>query len=251
MLVHGLGASRETWAAVLAALALRYDVLALDLPGHGQARALTDRAAAQPAALAGTVGQVCAQLGLDRPHLVGNSLGAWITLEMAADGHAASVTALAPAGLRHETGPVHPMLRVNRVVARAAAPLSAAALTLRPIRALAFATGSVTPSRLDLGLARSAARAMAVSTGYTPMLRAAAGATFCRAGEITVPVSVVFGDRDAILPGRVNQQRDLLPAHTRWETWERCGHAPMWDHPERTIELIEQTVAATEGPLDR
>ncbi len=46
-------------------------------------------------------------------------------------------------------------------------------------------------------------------------------------GDITVPVTVAFGDRDWILP-KGSQSRDALPAHTRWIRPQGWGHVPMW-----------------------
>src|SRR6185436_2108221 len=46
VLVHGVGAARLVWAPVLAPLAERYDVVAVDLPGHGASASLP--AAADP-----------------------------------------------------------------------------------------------------------------------------------------------------------------------------------------------------------
>jgi pimeloyl-ACP methyl ester carboxylesterase len=56
-----------------------------------------------------------------------------------------------------------------------------------------------------------------------------------------VPVTVVFVDRDRILPARRYQERGLLPAHTRWVVLDPCGHVPMWDRPADTVRLRRDT----------
>ena len=60
------------------------------------------------------------------------------------------------------------------------------------------------------------------------------------------PTTVVFGDRDWILP-TPNQRRELAPDHCRWLVIPRCGHAPMWDAPEQTLQLVAETVREAEG----
>ena len=50
------------------------------------------------AELAGAVARCLAELGLERPHVAGNSLGGAVALELARHGAVASVTAISPAG---------------------------------------------------------------------------------------------------------------------------------------------------------
>ena len=87
-------------------LAAQRDVIAVDLPGFGDSPELPDGIAASAANLGAAVSELCAGLGIERPHLAGNSLGAWAALEIAKAG-ARGV------GLRDLAG---------RFVARAAGP---------------------------------------------------------------------------------------------------------------------------------
>ena len=78
----------------------------LDMPGFGAAPPLPDGVEPSAANLAAAIGARCDELGIERPHVAGNSLGAWVALEMGREGWAASVTALSPAGLwRRPLGP--------------------------------------------------------------------------------------------------------------------------------------------------
>ncbi|HET9658318.1 MAG TPA: alpha/beta fold hydrolase [Kineosporiaceae bacterium] len=248
LLVHGLGSARSVWAPVLPELADRYDVIVVDLPGHGASPPLApgeDRIRGIADRLAGS----CAELGVRRPHVAGNSLGGWAGLELAADGNAASLTALAPAGLRREPTLPSPILLLNRRLAKLTGSLADPLIRFGPVRALVFASGTVDPWALDLGLARAAARAVRESTGYETLLASASRTRFERAATIEVPVTIVTGESDRILPGQVNRCRELAPAGARWVSLPRCGHAPMWDAPERTVELVDETVAAAEEDL--
>lgn len=79
VLLHGLGLSRAVFDPVLPALAARFRVLRLDLPGHGASR---------PSAAAGSLEHedvlaTLDALGLDRVHLVGHSRGGGIAVDLA------------------------------------------------------------------------------------------------------------------------------------------------------------------------
>lgn len=242
LLIHGVGAARVVWAPVLPELARHYDVLVVDLPGHGASTSL-DGADPTCLAVGRRVAASCAELGVVRPHLVGNSLGGWIGLEMAADDAAASLVALAPAGLRIRPVRPSPVLLANRALARRTERIAGALIDNALMRRLVFATGSSNPAALHPGVARGMVHALAQSTAYEVMLDATSRRRFERKAQVHVPTVVVFGDRDLILPP-ANQRPELAPAHAEWQRWERCGHAPMWDHPQRTVELIQHTVAA-------
>lgn len=84
VLVHGFAANKETWLLTAARLSRSYHLVIPDLPGYGAADAIpASRATARAQALA-MVGFLD-ELGLDRVHLVGNSMGGGITLRIARD----------------------------------------------------------------------------------------------------------------------------------------------------------------------
>ena len=99
VLLHGLGSFRQAWDPVVPALAEIADVVAVDLSGFGESPPLPDGVEPSPAALALAVAALLDKLGLDTPHVAGNSLGGWVALELAAVRPVASLTLLSPAGL--------------------------------------------------------------------------------------------------------------------------------------------------------
>ena len=241
LLVHGVGAARVVWAPILPALVQTYDVLVVDLPGHGESLPLALGENARCTALARRLAVACAELAVARPHVVGNSLGGWIGLEMAADGTARSLTALAPAGLRRVPARPNKLLYLNRFLARTTGAAADPLLGLRVVRAAVFSSGSADPAGLDPQLARQVVRALRHNSAYEAMLDATAHSRFDRKKQVGVPTAVVFGDRDRILP-RPNQHREMAPDHATWQVLPRCGHAPMWDAPARTVEIIDEVV---------
>jgi pimeloyl-ACP methyl ester carboxylesterase len=244
LLVHGVGAARLVWAPVLAPLATRYHVVVVDLPGHGASAPLPPGADAGCPSLAARLARALARLGVERPHVVGNSLGGWVALELAADGAAASVTGLAPAGLRLRPGEPSRLLRLNRAMARLSGRLGEALATNAAVRRFTFASGTALPAALDPRLARGIAHALRTSTAYEAMLDATRHITFTRGSQVQVPTCVVFGDNDQILRAPENQQPEVAPPGARWVVLPRCGHAPMWDAPGPTVELVDETVHA-------
>ena len=69
-----------------------------DLPGHGGSPRLTPDRRWGVEAYVESIEPFLDEVGLTTPHVVGNSLGATIALELASRGRAASAVALAPIG---------------------------------------------------------------------------------------------------------------------------------------------------------
>lgn len=87
LLVHGWGASIYMWRAWFSALAERgYRVVALDLPGHGLSDKPSDAGRYRLASLVDAVREVIATAKLRRPHVVAQSMGGTIALELASSG---------------------------------------------------------------------------------------------------------------------------------------------------------------------
>src|SRR5262249_34697796 len=87
--LHGRGNAASTWFPLLPALAKRWRVVAVDLPGFGGSRARLDPAARGLGALAYFVDPIEAllvSLDLDRPLIAGHSLGAFVAVELALRG---------------------------------------------------------------------------------------------------------------------------------------------------------------------
>src|SRR3954447_5182417 len=83
VLLHGIGSSRHVWEPIVPALAEQADVVAIDLPGFGESPPLPAGVEPVPSAIADRVAELLDQLGVSVPHVVGNSLGGWVGLELA------------------------------------------------------------------------------------------------------------------------------------------------------------------------
>ena len=81
VLIHGFGGDAENWRFNMSALARRYRVLALDLPGHGDSTKAVGTGA--PSVLVDTVEEVLEARHVRTSHLVGHSLGGLVAASLA------------------------------------------------------------------------------------------------------------------------------------------------------------------------
>jgi pimeloyl-ACP methyl ester carboxylesterase len=79
--LHGLGATKASFLPTVAALAAEWRVIAVDLPGFGESDKPLGAAYDAPY-FAGAVAALLDELGIDRAHLVGNSMGGRVAIEV-------------------------------------------------------------------------------------------------------------------------------------------------------------------------
>jgi pimeloyl-ACP methyl ester carboxylesterase len=177
-------------------------------------------------------------MGIDRPHLAGNSLGAWTALEMAADGEAASVCGISPAGLwRQKLGP---RAYNTRKIGRSGRHAIYAMLRTERGRRTLMQTTVARPELLTPDEAISWLSAWLDAPSYddaNDMMRAT---PFERADEVHVPVTIVWGEEDRLVaPPRAER----MPADTRFFTMPGWGHTPTRDDPEGVARVLLEASA--------
>jgi pimeloyl-ACP methyl ester carboxylesterase len=84
LLIHANGMSRLAWKPVLPMLRAARDVIAIDLPGHGDSPPVPPYIASAPPGFAHLLADLLDELGIDQAHVAGNSLGGWTALGLAA-----------------------------------------------------------------------------------------------------------------------------------------------------------------------
>jgi pimeloyl-ACP methyl ester carboxylesterase len=240
LLLHGITHRRQGWDLVVPLLAQDRELWALDLPDHGESPDLPGEYTGDIAPLADAVEAFCRAQGLDRPHVVGNSLGGLIALELAARGSVRSATALSPAGfwsrlerayVRGVLGGAHALLavipseRLRRLIA------------LPVLRTLLLGVLLAHPSRVDpeqitgdlQGLSHprsSFAKMLAALDRWTLPQRSA------------VPTTVGWGARDMLLPRWQSKRlRRALPDAAVY-VLPGCGHVPMGDDPALVADFV-------------
>jgi len=247
VLMHGTGSTRFAWRPVIPLLAHHHELILVDLPGHGDSEPPPPAVAPNPIGYAPLLADLIDALGFDDVHLAGFSIGGWTSLELAKLGRARSVTAFGSAGLWNPRSPRSSELSLwlTRRGTRLFAPLVPYALGTSAGRTIFLSQQFGRPWRLSAEDATEAARTMAATKGFDEHLRATNRARFRDGGEIDVPVTIAFGDRERLLSKRGARRRDELPPHTRWLELPGCGHVPTWDDPALVARVILETTGAS------
>jgi pimeloyl-ACP methyl ester carboxylesterase len=244
VLLHGIGHHWRAWLPVLDRLAEAHDVIAVDLPGFGESPMPDGGAARDMARAVEGVAAFLADLGLDRPHVAGNSLGGAMALELACAGLVSSATALSPAGFwsRREQRWAVGVLTAHRWGARLPRPVMRAVFRYGAFRAVCFGMICARPGRIAPEVAFSDALALRNGRAFRTVARAARSYAF--RGAPDVPVTVAWGTRDRILLHRqAARARQALPG-ARHVDLPGCGHVPMSDDPELVASVILATTRA-------
>jgi pimeloyl-ACP methyl ester carboxylesterase len=244
VLVHGMSSSARAWDPVLPFLRATHEVHAVTLPGHRGGEPIDPRRPISTLDYVDAVERQLDALGVMDAHLVGNSLGGWVALQLAGRGRARSVVCLAPAGgwaigrafdrflaaqfslaywaCRRLTGPGGGRLRNDPRVRRA---------LLRGMVAKPDRVSDEQFEELVLDIARCDALRRSISRPETRDVSSVP--------SIACPVLIAWSDCDRILVSRASRRRlasqvgrpevRLLPG---------VGHVPMGDDPVLVSEVI-------------
>lgn len=254
--LHGFTAAWGIWRPVLADLVARYEVIAPTLPGHdGGPPYPADR----PMTFADSTDAVeglLDELGVGSAHLVGNSMGGGIALELAKRGRARSVVALAPAGGWSRGDGEGP--RIGAFFARQIRMLRrthawSERIMRRPgTRRLAFRDimrhGELVSPGDAAGVSRAALRCSISQRAIEALLADDGGLAIGGLDKIACPVLLATPQFDRVLPGprHAPRYRREIPG-VRAVALTDCGHVPMWDDTERVTELIVEHVDGSRG----
>jgi pyruvate dehydrogenase E2 component (dihydrolipoamide acetyltransferase) len=214
VLIHGFGGDLDNWLFAIPALAEEHTVYALDLPGHGG----SSKDVGDGRSLADAVVAFLDSQELERPHLVGHSLGALVAAQVAARGRGASLTLVAPAGFGR---PVNQEYIDGFIAAETRREL-------KPVLQLLFADESlVTRSLVDDVLKYKRI------DGVKAALTTIAGAAFVDAPDVDVPVLTIWGAEDRIIPPGPDA-----------ELVEGAGHSPHMEAAGEVNRLIDRFLTA-------
>ncbi len=250
LLLHGMGSSRRDFTAVADLLAERFDVLNVDLPGVGRSPVLERRPTV--AAITDAVERTLDAAGVGSVHVLGNSLGARVALELAVRGRARSVVAIAPSGLNvpRERAFQGTGMALARVVTRTTAPLveplsrsaPGRATLLAPLKARAWSTSPEEAIGAREGFADSRDFWRTLLWGL--LLDVPRGLD-----RIDCPVTLVQGVADWVASGQTVRYLPLVPG-SRFRPLLWAGHAPQSDRPRTIVRLVEEAARRAGQPAD-
>ncbi len=240
--LHGFTDTWRTWELVLPGLEREHDVLAPTLIGHAGGPPLGEEVS--DAVMADAVERAMDDAGFDTAHLVGNSLGGYVALQLAARGRAESVVALAPAGgwaqgdeSFEETLDYFPQMQAQ-VVAGAAHVDELVASPQGRRLVTRFITTNYEHIPPDL-LAHQLRGVMGCEVTRLVELARREG-YHLDAEKITCPVRIVWGTEDRLLawPETAARYRDDWLPQADWVELDGVGHCPQLDVPLETTQLI-------------
>jgi pimeloyl-ACP methyl ester carboxylesterase len=226
------------WELVRPRLERDFEILAPALPGHLGGPALPP--ALTSTTLVEAVERMMDEAGLDTAFVVGNSLGGYVALQLAARGRARTVTALAPAGGWADGGK-HDTLAMNaqaHAMTRGAERQAAFMASTPEGRRRALATMAERTGHVPPEFVVDVIRATALCT-EAPRMIAYAGESGWPLEPPACPVRIVWGTEDKLLPWptAAERYRRALP-QAEWVELEGVGHCPQVDVPLETAELI-------------
>ncbi len=241
--LHGFTDTWRTWDLVLPALERRHDVLAPTLAGHAGGPPLNGEVSA--GALADAAERTMDEAGFETAHLVGNSLGGHVALQLAARGRARTVVALAPAGgwaVGDDTPKaVLAYFATMLEQVRAAAPHADAIVATEKGRRRATEFITTNFEHIPADLLAHQIRGAAGCEAAAPLIEFALRHGWpLEPQQIDCPVRMVWGTDDRILPwpaAAVRYRDDWLP-HADWVELDGVGHCPQLDVPLETAQLI-------------
>jgi pimeloyl-ACP methyl ester carboxylesterase len=184
------------------------------------------------------------EAGWDTPYVVGNSLGGWVALQLAARGRAGRVVALSPAGGWAEGDPMVAQrldyFTTMRELVRGAAPYADQIVSTLDGRRRATAYTTVNFEHIPADLLAHQIRGAAACDGAEDLIARARQAGYPLQGDrIQCPLRIVWGTEDRLLPwpqAAVRYQESLPQAD--WVELPGIGHCPQLDSPAETAELI-------------
>jgi pimeloyl-ACP methyl ester carboxylesterase len=240
--LHGFMDTARTWDLVRPMLERRHEVVALALPGHAGGPALPDELG--EAVMADAVEAAMDDAGIEDAVVVGNSLGGWVALQLAARGRARSVVAFAPAGgWAAGDASWREVLALQSSIheaAKAAAPHASAILSTLDGRRRA--TRYITERFEHIPVELLAHQLLGVATcDAARLIEYAASASWeLDAGRIACPVRVVWGTEDRLLPwpSAAARLRDEWLPRADWVELDGVGHCPQLDVPVEAAQLI-------------
>lgn len=257
LLIHGMGGSSENWQAVIEPLAREHTVIVPDLPGHGQSA--PGGGDYSVGGLAAGLRDLLLVLGHERATLVGHSLGGGVAMQFTYQFPeiVERLVLVSSGGLGPE---VSLLLRAAALpgagtfIAATAPVVQRLGAGLRRVERHGPST-DITEVVHGYGLLAGHERRAA----FLATVRSVIGIGGQRVSAVdrlylaeAVPVLIVWGARDRLVPVHHGEQAHRDIPGSRLEVFEKAGHLPQLEEPDRFVAVLEQFLAdSTPAEFDR
>jgi pimeloyl-ACP methyl ester carboxylesterase len=256
LLVHGLGGAKSSFFDTAAGLSHRYRVHALDLPGFGS----SSKPATAPYTaryFADRVVEVMDALGIGRAHLVGNSMGGRVAIEVGLrqPDRVGALALLCPAVAFIRRG-YHPVVRMLRPEAGLLPHRFTRRMVESTLWSLFCDPDAIDPSMADI-VVEEFQRIYRSAGGRLAFLAAARniyldkpfgrGGFYPRLSELSVPSLFVWGTHDNLIPAGFKRHVERWLPRAEQIVLESCGHVPQVERPQQVIGLLERFFSRTDA----
>ena len=256
LLVHGMGSSSRTWDTVVPLLTDGgAHVVVVDLPGHG--RSGKGRGDYSLGALASTLRDLLDHLGHERAVLVGHSLGGGVALQFAYQypERCEGLVLVASGGLGREASP---LLRaaslpgaelVIPVIShpRSVSAIAGAGRLLSRLRGTPTFPDDAIVTLTELADADTRAAFLATLRSVVDVSGQRVSALAKLASAAHLPILVVWGDRDAVIPCEHGRQAVAQLPNGRLTIFPGAGHEPHRHDPERFAAILMEHAVTVGG----
>lgn len=248
ILIHGFTETWRVWLPILKLLEPHYRVIAPTLPGHIGGQVLNERAT--PLAIANAMAQQLRDRGITKAHIVGQSLGGWVTYEMVRHGLARSAQGLSPGGAFRDRqvvvdfiGKSRGMLKMLRFLVPVILFLSRFAWLRKRLFAAEMEHADRMPHEVVVDRFDRVMQMTIFEEFLDPDLRPIEPLP----ADHGVPVQVAWCEKDTTLPFEKFGQPmlDTLGLESA-VVLKGCGHNPMYDDPEGVAKVILDFTRAVE-----
>jgi pimeloyl-ACP methyl ester carboxylesterase len=246
VLLHGLGASWQSWLENIPEFARDHRVVAMDLPGFGCSEMPSEDISIEY--YANWTFRLLDELGIDAGAVVGNSMGGFVAAEMAIrrPERVQRLAVVSAAVFWQTYRRAQPLVQLARmsdaIVARALTRVTDDVATRPRLRSWALATaGFRYPHLIDKDLAHEMVRSARRTDGFLPALEALADFPLEEElPKISCPALIVWGAHDTLVPVKDAKRMEELIPDSRRVVFERTGHVAMLERPERFNRLLRE-----------
>lgn len=255
LLLHGLGGTRASLFDTAAALSASYRVHIPDLPGFGSS-SKPARGAYNAGWFAEIMLGLMDQLEISDAHLVGNSMGGRVAIEMGllAPQRINALGLLCPAVAWIKRG-LHPIVRLLRPEFGMLPHQFRRSMVSNQFWSMFGDRSVIDPAVGELMVdefrriySTAGARLAFLASARNIYLEAPFGRNgfYPRLAGLEPPALFVWGTRDKLVPARFSRHVTRWLPSAEQVTLDGCGHVPQVECPERTTELLQDFFARAE-----
>jgi pimeloyl-ACP methyl ester carboxylesterase len=258
LLIHGMAGSSETWRGVIPQLSRKYRVVAPDLLGHGKSD--KPRGDYSLGAFAVWLRDLLDELGISRATIVGQSLGGGVAMQFVYQhpDYCQRLVLISSGGLGPDVG------WTLRLLSAPGAELILPAIAPPPVltvgnklRSWFSAAGLQSPRGAEIWSAYSSLSDAKTRQAFLRTLRSVVDPRGQAVSALNrlhltseLPVMVIWGDQDRIIPVAHGYALHEARPGSRLEVLEGVGHFPHVERPSDVVDLIDDFINTTGQPAD-